>query len=65
MKLPETIRAAFVIARRDFTATVLSKTFLLFLLGPLFPILLGMLMVGNARHRSLLQRRRFCTRTGW
>lgn len=46
MKMPETIRAAFVIARRDFTATVLSKTFLLFLLGPLFPILLGMGMVG-------------------
>ena len=46
MKLPETIRAAFVIARRDFSATVLSKTFLLFLLGPLFPILLGMGMVG-------------------
>ena len=46
MKMPETIRAAFVIARRDFTATVLSKTFLFFLLGPLFPILLGMLMVG-------------------
>jgi ABC-2 type transport system permease protein len=42
MKMPETIRAAFVIARRDFTATVLSKTFLFFLLGPLFPILLGM-----------------------
>ena len=41
MKLPETIRAAFVIARRDFAATVLSKTFLLFLLGPLFPIALG------------------------
>jgi ABC-2 type transport system permease protein len=46
MKLPETIRAAFVIARRDFTATVLSKTFLLFLLGPLFPIALGVGMVG-------------------
>jgi len=46
MKLPETIRAAFVIARRDFTSTVLSKTFLLFLLGPLFPIALGMGMVG-------------------
>ena len=46
MKLPETIRAAFVIARRDFTATVFSKTFLFFLLGPLFPILLGMAMVG-------------------
>jgi len=41
MKLPETIRAAFVIARRDFTATVLSKTFLFFLLGPLFPLALG------------------------
>ena len=41
MKLPETIRAAFVIARRDFAATVFSKTFLLFLLGPLFPIGLG------------------------
>ena len=46
MKLPETIRAAFVIARRDFTATVLSKTFLLFLLGPLFPLALGVGMVG-------------------
>lgn len=46
MKLPETFRAAFVIARRDFTATVLSKTFLFFLLGPLFPILLGVGMVG-------------------
>lgn len=41
MKLPETIRAAFVIARRDFTATVLSKTFLFFILGPLFPLALG------------------------
>ena len=41
MKLPETLRAAFVIGRRDFTATVLSKTFLFFLLGPLFPIALG------------------------
>ena len=30
-----------VIARRDFTATVLSKTFFFFLLGPLFPLLLG------------------------
>ena len=34
-------RAAFVIARRDFAATVLSKTFFFFLLGPLFPLLLG------------------------
>jgi ABC-2 type transport system permease protein len=34
-------RAALVIARRDFTATVLSRTFFFFLLGPLFPLLLG------------------------
>ena len=46
MKLPEIIRAAFVIARRDYTSTVLSKTFLLFLLGPLFPLMLGVGMVG-------------------
>ena len=46
MKLPETIRAAFVIARRDFTATVFSKTFLFFLLGPLFPIALGFIFGG-------------------
>ena len=46
MKLPETLRAAFVIARRDFTATVLSKTFLFFLLGPLFPVILGVTFGG-------------------
>jgi ABC-2 type transport system permease protein len=34
-------RGAFVIARRDFAATVLSKAFIFFLLGPLFPLLLG------------------------
>ena len=42
MKAPKTIRSAFVIARRDFTATVMSKTFLLFLLGPLFPLVIGL-----------------------
>jgi ABC-2 type transport system permease protein len=41
MKLKQLIASAFVIARRDFTATVMSKTFLLFLIGPLFPALLG------------------------
>ena len=46
MKLPETIRAAFVIARRDFAATVLSKTFLFFLIGPLFPLAIGFGFVG-------------------
>src|SRR3954454_13788728 len=35
------VRSAFVIARRDFTVTVLSKAFLFFLLGPMFPLLLG------------------------
>jgi ABC-2 type transport system permease protein len=35
------VASAFVIARRDFSATVLSKTFIFFLLGPLFPLLFG------------------------
>ncbi|WP_182913950.1 ABC transporter permease [Sphingobium terrigena] len=42
----EMIRAALVIARRDFTAVVLSRTFILFLLGPLLPILIGMVFAG-------------------
>ena len=46
MRLPETLRAAFVIARRDFVATVFSKTFLFFLLGPLFPVLMGVAFGG-------------------
>jgi ABC-2 type transport system permease protein len=37
----ELIRAALVIARRDYVATVWSKTFLLFLAGPLLPIIFG------------------------
>jgi ABC-2 type transport system permease protein len=40
------IRSCFVIARRDFAATVLSKAFIFFLLGPLFPLLLGGLFGG-------------------
>ena len=35
------IQSAYVIARRDFGATVLSKAFIFFLLGPLFPLFLG------------------------
>jgi ABC-2 type transport system permease protein len=35
------LRSAFVIGRRDFSATVLSKTFIFFLVGPLFPLLFG------------------------
>jgi ABC-2 type transport system permease protein len=41
MRLRQLIGSALVIARRDFTATVMSKAFLLFLLGPLFPVLMG------------------------
>ena len=46
MKLRRLLSAAFVIGRRDFTATVFSKTFLFFLLGPLFPLLVGVLFGG-------------------
>ena len=46
------LRGAFVIARRDFAATVLSKTFLFFLLGPLFPLLFGGVFGGSARGRE-------------
>jgi ABC-2 type transport system permease protein len=40
------VRSAWVIARRDFTATVLSKAFIFFLLGPLFPVLFGGVFAG-------------------
>jgi ABC-2 type transport system permease protein len=46
MSFPETLRAAFVIARRDFSATVFSKTFLFFLLGPLFPVIMAVTFGG-------------------
>lgn len=36
------IRAMAVLARRDFTATVMSRTFLLFLIAPVFPLLFGL-----------------------
>jgi ABC-2 type transport system permease protein len=35
------LHSAFVIARRDYVATVFSRTFLLFLIGPLLPIIFG------------------------
>lgn len=37
----DTIRSAFVIGRRDFTAIIYSKAFFFFLLGPMFPLLVG------------------------
>ena len=39
-------RAAWVVARRDFVAILWSRTFIFFLLGPLFPILVGTLAAG-------------------
>jgi ABC-2 type transport system permease protein len=47
VKAPEVLRGAYVIARRDFTATVFSRTFLLFLLGPLFPFLMIAIVSGG------------------
>ena len=39
-------RAAFTIARRDFTAILFSRSFIFFLLGPLFPVIIFMLAGG-------------------
>ncbi len=46
MTIRDTLSSAFVIGRRDFTATVFSKTFLFFLVGPLIPLLFGFLFGG-------------------
>lgn len=48
----ETIRAAFVIARRDFSAIIFSKSFFFFLLGPLFPIGIAILAGGLGQQVS-------------
>jgi ABC-2 type transport system permease protein len=51
------LRSALVIARRDFGATVLSKAFIFFLLGPMFPLLLGGVFGGiGARVASQAER---------
>ncbi len=36
-----TLQAAFVVARRDFTAILFSRSFIFFLIGPLFPLLVA------------------------
>ncbi len=41
-----TVQAALVIARRDFTAILFSRSFFFFLLGPLFPLIVGMMAGG-------------------
>jgi hypothetical protein len=38
-----TLAAARVVARRDFAAILFSRTFFFFLLGPLFPVIVGVL----------------------
>jgi ABC-2 type transport system permease protein len=52
---PERLRAAWVIARRDFVAVVFSKAFIFFLLGPLFPIIVGFFagMIGASVQHDL------------
>lgn len=40
------LQAAYVIARRDFLAILFSRSFFFFLLGPLFPVLVGGLAGG-------------------
>ncbi|AXB77910.1 ABC transporter permease [Novosphingobium sp. P6W] len=48
------LSAAWVVARRDFTAILFSRTFFFFLLGPLFPLIVGALAgsVGNQVEHS-------------
>lgn len=41
-----TFAAAYVVARRDFVAILFSRSFIFFLLGPLFPLLVGGLAGG-------------------
>jgi ABC-2 type transport system permease protein len=43
LSLPQ---AAFTVARRDFTAILFSRSFIFFLLGPLFPVIVFMLAGG-------------------
>jgi ABC-2 type transport system permease protein len=40
------LSAAWVVARRDFVAILLSRSFIFFLLGPLFPLVVGALAGG-------------------
>jgi ABC-2 type transport system permease protein len=44
------LRASWVIARRDYVATVWSRTFLIFLIAPLLPALLAITMTGLGDH---------------
>ena len=46
-----TLAAALVVARRDFTAILFSRSFFFFLLGPLFPVIVG-IMAGGIGQRA-------------
>ncbi|MCX9146942.1 ABC transporter permease [Erythrobacter sp. WG] len=48
------MEAAWVVARRDFVAVLFSRAFIFFLLGPLFPVLIGGLAggIGGAVQRD-------------
>ena len=45
-----TLAAAMVVARRDFTAILFSRSFFFFLLGPLFPVVIAALAGGVGQH---------------
>lgn len=45
-----TVAAAWVVARRDFVAILFSRAFFFFLLGPLFPVIVG-LLAGSVAER--------------
>jgi len=50
------LEAAWVIARRDFIAVLFSRAFLFFLVGPLFPVLVGGLAgsIGKANQQNIV-----------
>ncbi len=50
------LQAAWVIARRDFVAVLFSRAFFFFLLGPLFPLVVGGLAggIGGQVHRNAI-----------
>jgi ABC-2 type transport system permease protein len=45
-----TLRAAMVIMRRDFVAILFSRSFIFFLVGPLFPVLVGVMAGSIGSH---------------
>lgn len=57
--MKELFRACWVIARRDYSAIVFSKAFFFFLLGPLFPLVVGVMsaQVGKQVAAELMQPR--------